>query len=184
MQKAKINDHFIRFPYKKEVHEDGAVNNGGIDLTLEPHRVSEIHEISSWPWLKRFVEEVNRSNGHFMTLGCDFGMDDGYHCGYIEFSFRPAMRQPTTSDLRILDEHFYEWISSLYLDDTSEPHPLEYCMGSLAWEYTPLEYKGTYEKVSVWFRATDPQGAEWLINHLRHFLVEIYALLPHVKKPT
>ncbi|HAS0793973.1 hypothetical protein [Enterobacter hormaechei] len=184
MEKAKINDHFTRFPYRKEIHADGGVNNGGIDLVDEPNRIEEIHEIKDWPWLRRLVEEVNLKHGHFMTFGCDFGEDDGYFAGYIEFSHRPNMRQPTTEDLRILDEYFYEWISALYSDDKSEPHPIEYCRRSLAWEYTPLEYKGTYEKVSVWFRVTEPQGAEWLINHLRHFLVEIYPSFPHIKKPT
>ncbi|WP_312980066.1 hypothetical protein [Atlantibacter sp.] len=180
MERAKINDHFTRFPYRKEIRDDGSINNGGIDLIAEPERIVEIHEIKDWPWLQRLVEDVNLKAGHFMTFGCDFGLDDNYYAGFIEFSFRPSMRQPTTEDLRILDEHFYKWISGLYSDDKSEPSAIDYCRGSLSWEYTPLEYHGTYEKVSVWFRATVPEGAEWLINHLRHFLVEIYPSLPHV----
>ncbi|MES4613524.1 hypothetical protein V2154_13180 [Ewingella sp. CoE-038-23] len=181
MEKAKINDHFTRFPYRKEVREDGGVNNGGIDLILEPNRIEEIHEISDWPWLKRFVSEVNNSDGHFMTFGCDFGPDEEFYAGYVEFSFRPSMRKRTTEDLRILDEHFYKWISELYLDDKSEPHPLAYSQSCLAWEYTPLEYQGTYEKVSVWFRSREVGGAEWLMNHVRHFLVDIYPSLSHLK---
>ena len=180
MEKAKVNDHFTRFPYKKQVRDNGDINNGGIDLVKEPERIVEIHELNDWPWLKRFVEEVNAPNGLFMTFGCDFGPHETYYTGYIEFSLRPESRQPTTDDLRILDEHFYHWIGDLYSDDKSEPHPLAYSQSSLRWEYTPLEYHGIYEKVSVWYRLTEPAGAEWLINHLRHFLLEIYPSLPHV----
>lgn len=181
MEKAKVNDHFTRFPYRKEVRENGDINNGGIDLTSEPERIGEIHEIKNWPWLKRFVEEVNLKPGHFMTFGCDFGPDDDYFAGYIEFSHRPLFRHSNTDDLRILDDHFYSWISDLYSDDKSEPHPLAYSQASLVWEHTPLEYQGTYDKVSVWYRVTGPAAAEWLVNHLRHFLVEVYPSLPHIK---
>lgn len=181
MEKAKINDHFTRFPYKKQVRDNGDVNNGGIDLVKEPERIAEIHEIKEWPWLKRLVETVNFQAGHFMTFGCDFGHDGEYFAGYIEFSHRPNARHANTNDLRILDEHFIQWISELYSDDKSEPHPSVYAQKCFAWEYTPLEYEGTYEKVSVWYRMTEPAGAEWLVNHLRHFLVEVYPCLPHIK---
>lgn len=181
MEPAKIHDHFVKFPYRKDTREDGGVNNGGIDLVLTPERINEITELQDWPWLKRLIVDVNSPEGHFMTFGCDFGSDEDVYAGYVEFSFRPSMRQPTTNDLRILDEHFYVWINALYSDDNSELSPIDYCRRNLSWEYTPLEYEGIYEKVSVWFRAIEIAGAEWLINHLRYFLVETYPSLPHLK---
>jgi hypothetical protein len=68
MEKAKVNDHFTRFPYKKQVRDNGDINNGGIDLVKEPERIIEIHELNDWPWLKRFVQEINAPNGLFMTF--------------------------------------------------------------------------------------------------------------------
>lgn len=181
MEKDKINDHFIRFPYRKEVRDDGNINNGGIDLIENPERIGEIHEISDVTWLKRFVSEINAPGGHFMTFGCDYGPLDNYYAGYIDFSHRPSMRHSDTNDLRIIDEHFLAWISELYQDDISEPNPIEYSRAMLHWEYSDLEYQGIYEKVSLWFRAQAPDGCKWLLDHVRYFLVNVYPSLPHVK---
>lgn len=63
MERDSFNDHFTRFPYRKERHEDGQINNGGIDLVAEPGRIDEIHEALDVPWLKRFLQDVNSPDG-------------------------------------------------------------------------------------------------------------------------
>lgn len=178
MERDKVNDNFLRFPYRKQTHDDGRVNNGGIDLTIEPDRIDEIQEAQNYPWLKKFLSEVNGPNGLFMTFGCDFGPYENYYAGYFDFSFRPHKRPSSVDALRSLDENFYKWISDLYSDDTSELDPLGFALAMLQWSHSPLEYQGTFDKVGLWYRHQEIGGCEWLVNHVRHFLVEVYPSLP------
>ncbi len=36
MEKSRFTDHFTLFPYRKEVRDNGDINNGGIDLIKDP----------------------------------------------------------------------------------------------------------------------------------------------------
>ncbi len=179
MEKDPDNDYFVAFPYQKEVHSDGGINNGGIDLTKELHRLDEIHEIKEIPWLRRLLIEVNANGGLFMTFGCDFGPRESGYAGYIDFSFRPERRPADRAIIRNLDHIFYQWLSHLYLDDLSEDNPVEFARNSLQWNYSPLAQKdeAIYDKVTLWFGGS-VGGCEWLVNHIRHFLVVDYPLLP------
>lgn len=116
-----------------------------------------------------------------MTFGCDYGSVDDYYGGYVDFSFRPIRRPESVEELRRLDDLFYDWISDLYSDDTSEPSPIEFSRAMLQWSHSPIAYQGTFDKVSLWYRAQAPDGCKWLIDHVRHFLVDVYPLLPHVE---
>ncbi len=181
MERDTNNDTFVKFPYRREIRDDGEINNGGINLIKEPHRINEIHEVKDAPWFKLLLIEVNAESGLFMTLGCAYGPLDEYFAGYLDFSFRPTVEPMRRIAIRDIDISFYD-----YLADEETKHDIldgsmvSYAQSCLSWSYSPLQLEGReiYDKVSVWFHCQDESACEWLVDHLRHFLVEAYPSLP------
>ncbi|ASN69686.1 hypothetical protein 7F8_18 [uncultured Caudovirales phage] len=56
--KRSQDGHWGHFPYASNFTGD-RTNNGGIDLTKEPHRIDEIHELNETPNLKTAIELLN-----------------------------------------------------------------------------------------------------------------------------
>ncbi|WP_241597334.1 hypothetical protein [Rosenbergiella epipactidis] len=177
------NDHFIKFPYRKEVRDNGDINNGGIDLVLEPQRISEIHEINGFTWLKRFIQTINSENGFFMTFGCVAGREEKI-VGYIDFSVRPQATSSLRTYVHNLESLFYSYLheSMSNMGQENPQQATDYAKMSLIWEETPLEIYGqTYSKLTVIFQVVSEDAAEWIFSHLEYFLSEYFPSLPHVK---
>lgn len=177
MEKSKFNDHFTLFPYRKEVRENGDINNGGIDLIKDPHRINEIHELTDYPWLKDFVSKINAKDGCFMTFGCVCGPGDGVNYGYIDFSLRPDSPLSLRKSITTLDEDFYSYLEKAMQETENPQEAINYAQQCFVWEWSPLEIYGeTYEKVTVTFAYRDQAGIEWALDHLQYFLTIDYPL--------
>ncbi|AGO56554.1 hypothetical protein SOD_c35960 [Serratia plymuthica 4Rx13] len=188
MKSSDQNDHFIKFPYRKEIRENGDVNNGGIDLIKDPARISEIHELEGAPWLYNFIEKTNSKHGHFMTFGCVYGRNsnnnNGMLYGYVDFSFRPEAPIALRKDVSSLESMFYQYLleTMISLGEENPSQAIEYAQSCFVWEHTPLEiYEQTYSKLTVVFRAPNDDVADWSLGHLEHFLNVAYPSLPHVR---
>ncbi|EPK7594062.1 hypothetical protein QHC71_002346 [Serratia marcescens] len=186
MKSLDQNDHFIKFPYKKEIRENGDMNNGGFDLIKSPERISEIHELEGAPWLYNFIEKTNSKDGHFMTFGCVYGRneDNGMMYGYVDFSFRPDAPLALRKDVGLLEGMFYQYLLEAMVS-AGEKNPyqaIEYAKNCFVWEHTPLEiYEQIYSKLTVVFRAPNDDVADWSLGHLEYFLNVAYPKLPHVR---
>lgn len=179
MEKSRFTDHFTLFPYRKEVRDNGDVNNGGIDLIKEPHRINEIHELADYPWLKDFVLKINEKNGYFMTFGCVCGPEDGANYGYIDFSLRPTSPIALRESITTLDDDFHSYLGQAMQEAGNPQEAIKYVQQCFVWEWSPLEIYGeTYKKVTVTFAYLDQSsdGIEWAIDHLQYFLTTDYPL--------
>lgn len=180
--KRSDRHNFINFPYSYEIRDSGEVNNGGIDLTSEPDRIDEIHEVSSYPWLKEFLRLVNSKSGMFMTFGCAAGVINNSFCGYIDFSLRPASPTLLKERLINLDELFYEYLSQAMPEGEIRLQGIRYARNVLRWTLSPLQIRGeSYAKVNLTFDTDGPEGAAWIFDHLGFFLTKEYPSLPHEK---
>lgn len=174
-------EHFISFPYRREIRENGNINNGGIDLVKSPERLDEIHELYNYPWLKELVKIINSDSGRFMTLGCELGDYDDHFLGYIDFSLRPEESDFLKNDMVNLDLYFYEYLNNAMMQEENHAQAIEYTQQILHFLLSPLEiYDKTYSKVTVTFRAKEEAGVSWAIEHLVCFLHLHYSSLPHV----
>ncbi|MBD2803709.1 hypothetical protein ID855_03095 [Xenorhabdus sp. ZM] len=173
MDRNKYNEKFTKFPYKTNIREDG-INNGGIDLTKEPHRIDEIHEIQDYPFMKKILLNINAKNQTYMTFGCDFGILNDNHCGYIDFSYRPDKIPADYTAIRNLDNDFYRYLSNLDLPWSAPGSPVDYAKNALRWEYSGLVVYDSpkYEKVSLWMRAKEYEALEWLATYVHDFLID------------
>lgn len=168
MQPTIHNDSFKRFPYRKD-YEDGRTNNGGIDLSLEPWRISEITEAQDFPELLRLLEEFNKPDSPFLTLGCEAGFDEGLWHGYVEFTFKRDELANNIALISRLDDDLYAWAG----ENSAE---LESVLRNvLAWEYALFSYHGTSEKhkVSFFFRAPDKAYAGQILNTVRAYFCDV-----------
>lgn len=184
MDKERVNNHFVLFPYRKEVRDNGDINNGGIDLVKEPHRIAEIHELDGAEWLKNFVETTNKSGNLFMTFGCVWGQEPGEDIyGYVDFSLRPKTPVDLLRDIASLDVMFYSYLKDAMISARAE-NPLQaiaYARDALLWEVTPLEIYGeTYQKVTLVFRAEHHEAASWLFDHISFFINSYYPSLQYI----
>ncbi|MFP1749183.1 hypothetical protein [Lonsdalea quercina] len=180
MEPSELRDHFVKFPYRKEIRENGDINNGGIDLVKEPHRIEEIHEAESLPWLKKFLVDVNSHDGIFMTFGCVFGNVEDSFCGYIDFSIRPSGEVSAKERISEIDRQFMSYLHDVMPKGETRQQAMEYAEHTSRWILSPLEIYGEfYSKVNLTIDADGESGAAWLVDHLRHFLVEVYPSLPH-----
>lgn len=168
MLQSQFDDHFKVFPYRSDF-ADGRTNNGGIDLTREPHRISEISEANNFPELFKFIREMNTQESPFITLGCEASEDDGIFVGYIEFSFKDERIANDIDFISNLDKNFYEWCSH------QSPEMAMAIRAALAWEYSTLLYHGTAErkKIGLFFHAAHQQAAGQLIDYIRHYLINV-----------
>lgn len=179
MEISKHKDHFVKFPYRRETRDNGDINNGGIDLVKEPHRINEIHELAGAPWLKSFISALNDDGGYFMSFGCVYGPEADCNMGYVDFSFRPEVDAHRRHEIINLDIAFYDYLTKA-MDKAENPEAaINFARSSLVWERSPLEIYGeTYEKVTITFAYRDQAGVEWLFDHLQYFLTVYYPSLP------
>lgn len=63
--KPLITDTYKRWPFRADL-ENGRTNIGAIDLTKEPERINEIHELSHTPKLKETIYLINKENSALM----------------------------------------------------------------------------------------------------------------------
>ncbi|HHL2712810.1 TPA: hypothetical protein ACQ39K_004431 [Yersinia enterocolitica] len=181
MEPSELRDHFVKFPYRKEIRENGDINNGGIDLLKEPHRIDEIHEAQNFPWLKKFLVDVNNHDGLFMTFGCAFGNVEDNFCGYIDFSIRPDGPKSAKEIINEIDHQFMSYLHDVMPEGETRQQAMKYAHHISHWLHSPLEIYGeSYSKVNLTVDADGEDGAAWLVDHVRHFLVEVYPSLPHL----
>ena len=178
MEPTRYKDHFVKFPYKKEVRED-EINNGGIDLIKEPHRINEINEIKNAPWIKDFLIDVNSISGLFMTFGCLYSIDENkFHFGYVEFSFRPSASDLIKNKVTVLDDDFYTYMGKINHPGDWQISPVDFARGSLHWESSSLEIDNQiYDKAVFYFRCSEAEPCMWIFHHMRNFLVDYYPSL-------
>jgi len=167
--------NFVIFPYRPERRDDGDDNIGGIDLTQQPERLNEIHEIRDYPWMQDFLGRVNAKDGLFMTFGCALGYLDDAFCGYVDFSLRPDAHDHLRDELPILDEMFFTYLSDSIKDEEVRRQGMEYARNVLHWTLSPLEIHGlSYAKLNLKFYTKDEAGAEWVLGHVCYFLTQHY----------
>lgn len=172
----RVDRHnFVVFPYKRAIREDGEINNGGIDLTKFPERISDIHEVADYPWLRRFLTLINAEGEMFMTFGCVAGPAEQSFCGYIDFSLRPDAPQRLKDGLLMLDDQFYEYLSQAMPEGETRTQGMKYAQSILRWNLSPLEiHDESYSKVNLTFDALEEDGVVWAIDHVCYFLTKVY----------
>ncbi|MEP8813367.1 hypothetical protein [Enterobacter bugandensis] len=165
--------NFTRFPYRRDVRENGDINNGGFDLIQFPEKINDIHEVHDFPWFKDFIADVNSINGLFMTLGCAIGYEEDMLYGYIDFSLRPNIPATIKNDLVNLDDHFYKYLSQAMQDEETRQKAIQYTQSIFLWLASPLEIYGEeYTKVNLTFREKNQDGLAWAFGHLCYFLTK------------
>ncbi|AUU35443.1 hypothetical protein [Proteus mirabilis] len=172
MEQDKFNEKFTKFPYRSDFI-DGNKNNGGINLVEHPEKIEEIHEILEYPFMKDILLKINSTDTIFMTFGCDFGVQDNHHCGYIDFSYKSNLIPNDYTKIRNLDSEFYQYLSSLNVPWGEVGTPVDYAKSALYWEYSDLVVYDSqkYEKVSLWMKAREYSALEWLATHFCNFLI-------------
>lgn len=165
--------NFTRFPYRRDVRENGDINNGGFDLIQFPEKINDIHEVQDFPWFKDFIAEINSIDGLFMTLGCAIGYEEDMLYGYIDFSLRPNTPATIKNDLVNLDDHFYKYLSQAMQDEETRQKAIQYTQSIFLWLASPLEIYGEeYTKVNLTFREKNQDGLSWAFDHLCYFLTK------------
>ncbi|AIL80571.1 hypothetical protein [Acinetobacter baumannii] len=167
-------DTYKIWPFKADL-EDGRTNIGAIDLTKEPERIDEIHELQFTPRLKTAIYHLNKENTAFMTLGCLIEKDpEKENCwwAYIEFCFRPNINVSSV-DVDTLDEQFLNYLATKYSSEFSEA-----LRHHLIWEaFHASIYDNTPSRVySVFLNAQAPENydqaytllIEWLHSEFLH----------------
>lgn len=170
MHPTKVDDSFKNFPYRKD-YENGRTNNGGIDLAREPWRISEITEARDFPELLRLLEEFNKPDSPFLTLGCEAGFEEGLFHGYVEFSFKRDELANNIALISRLEDGLYAWAGE-------NGEELETALRNvLFWEYAPFSYHGTSgkHKISFYFRAPDKAYAGQILNTVRTYFCDFLA---------
>lgn len=174
MQRLKRHN-FVRFPYRPCERGDGEFNNGGIDLTKEPHRITEVHELHGYPWFKDFIATVNDRQSLFMTFGCTIGTLDEHLCGYVDFSLRPDTDKRLREHLVSMDDMFIAYLNSAMPDGEMRRKSIPYAQQISEWKLSPLEIHGhNYLKLNLTFHARQEEGVKWLFQHLQFFLLRFF----------
>lgn len=159
MKISHVNDSFKLFPYKKN-KTNGSTNNGGIDLSEEPWRISEITEAADFPALLKLIEHFNAQEAPFITLGCEAGYIQGVFSGYIEFTFKNEQLANNLGYISKLDDDFHAWAQR------KNPELCNALLATLAWECSPFSFHGNSNrlKVAIFFRAPDKEYASQLLK--------------------
>ncbi|ELY6202307.1 hypothetical protein ACTEV3_004306 [Cronobacter malonaticus] len=167
--------NFTRFSYRRDVRENGDINNGSFDLIQFPEKINDIHEVNDFPWLKDFIVQVNSMDGLFMTLGCAIGYEEDVLYGYIDFSLRSGTPATIKNDQVNFDDHFYEYISQAMPEEEIRLKAIPYTQGIFRWLASPLEIYGEeYSKVNLTFREKNQEGLVWPFDHLCYFLTKYF----------
>ena len=173
--KHEDRDNFTRFPYRQEVRENGDVNNGGFDLVKSPEKINDIHEIKEYPWLGKFIKNVNGNNSPFMTFGCAIGYEEDVLYGYIDFSLRPETQSSLKSNLINLGIQFMDFVSDFFSEEGSRQQAIQYLQNIFLWTSSPLQIYGeSYSKVNLTFRERQQEGLIWAFDYLDLFMTKNY----------
>lgn len=163
----RLTPTYVQWPYRVDL-EDGRTNIGAIDLTRNPERIDEIHELSDMPILKKKIALLNSENNGVMTLGmlCEKSPDNGTWYSYLEFGFRPDYDYSDVN-LAETDSLFYNHISFTQGDGFAEalkPH--------LTWEGQSLTLYGNKPSYmySVFLPASEQAHVEQGFSHLIDWL--------------
>ncbi len=161
--KPRLTPTYTQWPYQVDL-EGGRTNIGAIDLTKNPERIDEIHELNNMPILKKRIALLNSENNGFMTLGilCEQSPNDGFWYSYLEFGFRPNYNYSAVN-LTEMDSLFYKYISNTQGDDFAEaliPH--------LIWEMQELTMYCDMPShmYTVFIRAVKQDHIEQAFSHL------------------
>ena len=165
INRIDAKDTYKVWPFKPRF-EDGYNNIGAIDLTLEPHRIDEIYEISNLKRTKEALRSINAENTAVMTLGIDCGPLDELYCGYVEFCFRPHINL-SSIDLDLLDERLIAHVAK-----NKGIEGESYIKSVLTWEYheATIHGDGPLRVYSVWFRERSEEDADFLLAFLLGWL--------------
>lgn len=108
----RLTPTYVQWPYRVDL-EDGRTNIGAIDLTKNPERLDEIHELDNMPILKKRIGLLSSDNNGVMTLGilCEQDPADNIWYSYLEFGFRPDYDY-SEINLAEIDSLFYKYVSS------------------------------------------------------------------------
>lgn len=169
----RLTPTYTQWPYRADL-EDGRTNIGGIDLTKEPERLDEIHELDNMPILKKRIGWLNSDNNGVMTLGilCERDPKNGVWYSCFEFGFRPDYDYSGVN-LTEIDSLFYDYLLSTQGDAFAKA--LQPC---LTWEGQNVTLYGNKPShmYSV-FLATDEQAhAEQALSHLTDWLRAEFAV--------
>lgn len=120
MQEIQDAKQFKGWPFRGEDRrEDGEINNGAFDLVVHPEKIDAIHEATEANGLRPLLVYLNRTDGHFMTLGCASGLaDDGLYYSYLQFTARQAESAMRTAWPQDLEQN---WMRFLDHSDTTLP---------------------------------------------------------------
>ncbi len=112
--KMSQDGHWGYFPYAPNYTKD-RTNNGGIDLSKEPHRIDEIHELKGLPRIKDALISLNSGKTPFMSTGFihDRINENSLYHGNLEFCFRPEIDFAQV-DFKNLDDLFIEYLLPRY----------------------------------------------------------------------
>ena len=163
----RLTPTYVQWPYRVDL-EDGRTNIGAIDLTRNPERIDEIHELNNMPILKKRIGLLNSEDNGVMTLGmlCEKCPDTGTWHSYLEFGFRPDYDY-SAINLSEVDSLFYNYLSSTQGNDFAkalQPH--------LTWEGQNVTLYGNKPShmYSVFLQAIEQEHVEQAFYHLIDWL--------------
>jgi len=154
--KRSQEGHWGYFPYAPNFTGD-RTNNGGIDLTKEPHRIDEIHELNETPNLKTAIKLLNSQESPFMTTGfLSERSEDGLYYGYIEYCFKPGINIEGV-DIENLDQAFLQYALTKHGQQFADFYQKEFL-----WEIHEGSVQGSppIPVFSTYYRARSPQEVE------------------------
>ena len=136
--KPLLRDNYKRWPFSADL-ENGRTNIGAINLTKEPERISEIHELSHTPKLRKAIYLINKESSAFMTLGCLIEKDPekDMFWAYLEFCFRPTI-DTSGIDLWKIDEEFFKYVA-----ERNGEAAAKQLADHLSWEAFEIELYGS-----------------------------------------
>lgn len=168
------NEAYKIWPFRPDL-ENGRTNIGAIDLTKEPERINEIHELSETPKLRDAIYQLNKEQSAFMTLGCLIEKDPDKEIwwSYIQFCFRPSINVSQINQ-RCMDDDFLK-----YVEERNDKTIADSLRNQIAWEAFPVLIYGSNQALvhSVFFPSRiDMQDVEsfylyllrWLRNSFDH----------------
>lgn len=159
---------YSKWPFRKDL-ENGRTNIGAIDLTKEPDRIDEIHELKHTPKLKTAIYNLNKENTAAMTLGCLIEKNpekENSWVAYLEFCFRPHV-DISTVDVETLDEQFLSYFALNF----SQEHA-DYLRSFLVWETFPVTLydNNPSHAYSLFLFVQRPENFEEIYVPLIHWL--------------
>lgn len=176
MQRVDAGNYYTEWPFKKEERRnDGEINNGGINLLLEPHRLEEIHEATDSNGLRPILRKINREGGHLMTLSCAYGLIDHAYYSYLDFTPR-ASEIACNTDWP--DAAEAQWDRLLSSGDEKFPGIRQMLMASISMEAREISLHGSDPQwlVCTYLRARSEQDHFQLCTWLNLLLEKVESI--------